>query len=145
MISLLEGVLITPLKEIFTPGGNVFHGMKATDPGYVGFGEAYFSKVESNNIKPWKRHRQMTLNLIVPLGSIRFVLFDDRLNSSTNGLFQELILSPENYFRLTVPPMIWVAFQGGPDVGGILLNVANIPHIQNESDRKILSEILYDW
>ena len=119
--------------------------MKATDPGYAGFGEAYFSKVESNNIKSWKRHRQMTLNLIVPLGSIRFVLFDDRLNSSTNGLFQELVLSPENYFRLTVPPMIWVAFQGGRDVGGILLNVANIPHIQNESDRKILSEILYDW
>jgi dTDP-4-dehydrorhamnose 3,5-epimerase len=39
----LDGLLITNLSEIDVVGGNVLHGMKLTDPGYSGFGEAYFS------------------------------------------------------------------------------------------------------
>lgn len=142
---LINDVLITRQKVIPVEGGNVMHGIKAFDTGYEGFGEAYFSMAEHGAVKGWKRHREMTLNLLVPVGTIRFVLFDDRPESQSNGSFQEIILSLENYNRLTVPPMIWMAFQGINSETSLLLNVASIPHDPDEADKKGLDEIEFDW
>ena len=140
---MIDDVIITPLEIIETFGGNVMHAMKKTDLGYADFGEAYFSEIEKNKVKAWKRHRKMTLNLIVPLGKIKFVLFDDRKES--NNRFQEVIISKENYCRLTVPPMIWVGFKGLSSFKSILLNIASIPHNPNEVDKKEIDKIQYDW
>jgi dTDP-4-dehydrorhamnose 3,5-epimerase len=140
---MIEDVLITKLDVVGTPGGNVMHGMKETSVGYMGFGEAYFSQVDKGAIKAWKRHKEMTLNLIVPVGEIRFVLFDDRRGSITQ--FQEVKLSNDNYCRLTVPPMIWVGFQGLSDGGSMLLNIANIEHDPYEVVRKNLEKIEFNW
>jgi dTDP-4-dehydrorhamnose 3,5-epimerase len=141
----INGVLLTQLKIIDTPGGDVLHGMKLDDPGYSGFGEAYLSTVEKGVVKGWKRHRQMTLNLVVPVGSIRFVIYDNRGGSPTCEKFQEVTLSKCNYKRLTIPPMVWIAFQGVGDVENMLLNIASIRHEPNEADRKSLEEIAFIW
>ena len=140
---MIDDVIITPLEIIETFGGNVMHAMKKTDLGYADFGEAYFSEIEKNTVKAWKRHREMTLNLIVPSGKIKFVLFDDRKES--NNRFQEVIISKENYCRLTVPPMIWVGFKGLSSFKSILLNIASIPHNPKEVDKKEIDKIQFDW
>ena len=140
---MIDDVIITPLEIIETFGGNVMHAMKKNDLGYADFGEAYFSEIEKNKVKAWKRHREMTLNLIVPLGEVKFVLFDDR--KGANNRFQEVIISKENYCRLTVPPMIWVGFKGLSSFKSILLNIASIPHNPNEVDKKEIDKIQYDW
>jgi len=143
---VIEGVIITPLKVIKTKGGDVLHGMKSSDPGFCGFGEAYFSVVDTLEIKGWKCHKKMVLNLIVSVGVIRFVIYDDRQDSSSYGELQEVILSKDsNYCRLTIPPMVWVAFQGVGDCTNMLLNIASIEHSPEESDRKKLNEIKFDW
>jgi len=144
----IEGVLVTPLKHIYHPNGDIFHGMKISDSGYAGFGEAYFSTVYEGVIKAWKRHTIMTLNLICPVGKIRFVLFDDRENSSTKGVFQEVVLSViENYSRLTIPPGVWMGFQGLAEDLNLLLNVANIEHNPDEQMNIPINEshIVFDW
>jgi len=141
----LEGVLLTQLKIIDVPGGDVLHGLKQSDPGFHGFGEVYFSTVDKGAIKAWKRHHEMVLNLVVPVGAIRFVLIDDRPESTTFGKYQEIILSRYNYQRLTVPPMMWMGFQGVSEGTNILLNVASIPHHPDEADRLALDEIEYHW
>lgn len=140
---MINGVIITPLKIIEVPNGNVLHAMKLTDDGFFGFGEAYLSMVYSWSIKAWKRHHDMTLNIVVPVGKIRFVLFDDTESSKTK--FQEVTLSQENYCRLTIPPMIWVGFQGVADDTSVLLNIASIAHDPLESDKKSINEIKYNW
>lgn len=142
---MLKGVLLSRHDIIPTRGGSVMHAMKYSDPGARGFGEAYFSTVEYGFIKGWKRHNKMTLNLLVPFGEIRFVLYDDRLAENTRGIFQEVVLSPKNYLRITVPPKIWVAFQGLASDRSLLLNLANMPHDPLESDAKQLDEIDFDW
>ena len=73
----LEDILLTPLKTINTDGGNVRHVIKTTDKNFKGFGEAYFSNINSGSIKAWKRHNKMSMNLVVPLGSVKFVFYDD--------------------------------------------------------------------
>jgi dTDP-4-dehydrorhamnose 3,5-epimerase len=143
---MIVGVQVTPLREIETPGGNVFHAMKAGEVGYRGFGEAYFSTMQSKKIKPWKRHNRMTLNLIVPIGKIRFILYDDRADSPSKNEYFEIILgNPGHYARLTVPPGVWTAFQGISEGTSWLLNIADLPHDPVEADRRSLDEIPYDW
>ena len=140
---MIKDVLITKLDVIDTPGGNVMHAMKESSTGYAGFGEAYFSQVEKGAIKAWKCHQKMTLNLVVPVGEIRFVLFDDREVSNTQ--FQEVIISKDNYCRLTVPPMIWMGFQGLSGDGSMLLNIANLEHNPNEVDQRNIEQIKFNW
>jgi dTDP-4-dehydrorhamnose 3,5-epimerase len=130
----IEGVMMTPLRVIKGESGNVLHALKQREESFQGFGEAYFSTVNFNAIKGWKKHRTMILNLIVPAGAIKFVLFDDRSESATFGETQEIIISPENYLRLTVPPGIWMAFQGLGKSENILLNIASIPHDPLEAE-----------
>ncbi len=144
-VSTIEGVLLNPLKIIDVPGGDVLHGMKCSDLGYTGFGEAYFSTIESGAVKAWKRHRKMTLNLIVPVGSVRFVIYDDRKNSKSYGQFQEVFLSKGNYCRMTVPPMVWLGFQGVDGSTSMLLNIADIEHLPEEADKKEINRLKYDW
>ena len=140
---MIKDVLITKLDAIDTPGGSVMHAMKESSIGYSGFGEAYFSQVDKGAVKAWKRHKKMTLNLMVPLGEVRFVLFDDR--EILSAQFQEIIISKNNYCRLTVPPMIWMGFQGLSDGDSMLLNIADIEHDPNEVDRKEIEKINYNW
>ena len=140
---MIKEVVITKLDIINTIGGSVMHTMKASSAGYAGFGEAYFSQVDKGAIKAWKRHKKMTLNLVVPVGEIRFVLFDDR--EVLNTQFQEIIISKDDYYRLTVPPMVWMGFQGLSEGSAMLLNIANIEHDPDEVNRKKMSEINYNW
>lgn len=132
---MIDGVIVTPLKQIYHPKGDVFHAMKCVDPGFEGFGEAYFSSIMGGLVKAWKRHSRMTLNLVCIVGKIHFVLFDGRDDSQTKGEFMEITLSPElpeSYNRLTIPPGVWMGFVGMAEGKSILLNVANIPHDPSE-------------
>lgn len=144
-MAIIEGIKISTLKQIKVPGGDVFHVMKNSDEGYNGFGEAYFSNIEPKAIKAWKRHKEMTLNLIVPVGTIRFVIYDDRKVSTSFNSFYEVTLSQENYHRLTVPPMVWMGFQCVGNVPAMVLNIASIPHEVNEVDKKEIKDILFNW
>ena len=128
----IGGLIITELKQIPHPKGDILHGVKKDDIGFNGFGEAYFSTIETGTIKAWKRHEVMTLNLIVPLGEVRFVFYDGREESKTLGLINDITISRDNYNRLTVPPGIWMGFQGLGKGTNMVLNIADIKHDPNE-------------
>ncbi len=85
------------------------------------------------------------MNFIVPLGKIGVVIFDDRHNSKTNGVFNSYILSPDNYIRLTIPPRLWVGFKGLSNTDSFLLNLADITHNPNEVVNKDINEIEFNW
>ena len=138
----IEGVILTPLKKITHPRGNILHAIKENDIGYAGFGEAYFSTINPGSIKGWNRHKQMTLNLIVPIGSVKFVIIDDRIVENN---IVEIELSLQNYQRLTVPPGLWVGFQNMYKEPSLILNIADIEHDPDEKDTKSLDEIDYKW
>lgn len=141
---MIDGVLVTPQRRIANPNGDVLHAMKRSAPGFAGFGEAYFSTVKPGAVKGWKRHRRMTLNLVVPQGAIRFAIHDDRPESPTCGRFDSIELGPDNYARLTVPPGLWVAFQGRAAFN-LLLNLANEEHDPDEADAADLGAFPFTW
>ena len=146
--STIEGVVLTPLKQIKDERGAVFHVMKKSSDTFYSFGEAYFSKINNNIIKGWKYHKKMKQNFCVPYGELRLVLFDCRDNSSTKGVINEIILNDnENYMRVTIPENIWYSFKCLNTEYCLLLNIASIIHNENESlNMDLKNDIIpYEW
>jgi len=139
----IADILVTPLRQIETAGGDVLHAMKKSDAGYAGFGEAYFSWVSTGAIKAWKRHTQMTMNVVVPVGQVRFVF--RCINAAGAEDFRIEEIGIDRYVRITVPPGIWFGFQGLGAQPSLVLNIASIPHDSNEVERLALMDINYDW
>lgn len=144
---MIEGVEITPLRQIPDERGKVMHMLRCDSPAFREFGEIYFSTVYPNAIKGWHIHRIMTLNYAVPHGRIKFVLYDDREGSATRGEVQEIFLGPDNYQLVTVPPMIWNGFKGVGTEVAVVANCATICHDPDEIDRLPAMDpsIPYDW
>lgn len=141
------GVLVTPLRRIEVPGGDVLHAVKASAPGYAGFGEAYFTTLKPGVTKGWKRHREMTMNLVVVAGMVEFVLVDDRKGTPEKRMRWSVVLSPdcdELYRRLTVPPGLWMAFGSRATTPSMVLNLADIEHRPDEADSLPLDAFGWD-
>ena len=130
----LEGVLLTPLKRIENPKGDLYHALRASDEGFSTFGEAYFTTVLPGDTKGWKCHSVMQLNLVVPVGSVTFFV-----HSPSAGSTHEYTIDAHNYCRLTVEPGLWVAFRGDDDGLNLVLNLASIEHDPDEVEAKPLS------
>ncbi|BAI76898.1 dTDP-4-dehydrorhamnose epimerase (plasmid) [Azospirillum sp. B510] len=129
---------LTPLKRIPTPKGEVRHGIRVDDAGFAGFGEAYISEIFSGETKGWKRHRLMTMNLIVLKGTINFSVYDESSNEC-----KKFLLSEENkhlYYRLTVPPGLWMAFRGEAMGSSLVLNIASHVHDPDEAEVREINE-----
>ena len=139
--SNLENIKVTQLSTFDVEGGSVLHAIKKDDIGYKGLGEVYFSFINPSAIKAWKLHKRMTLNLVVPLGKVRFV-FCDSLNS---GYYRVEDVGEGNYVRLTVPPNIWFGFQGIAKYPSLVTNVADLEHDVNEVTRKEIATFCYKW
>lgn len=123
------------------------HMLRSDAAHFSGFGEIYFSTVHPGAIKGWHIHRKMVLNYAVPHGHIKFVLYDDRPESSTRGQLQEIFMGPDNYCLVTVPPMVWNGFKGIGAEMAVVANCASIPHDPTEIDRldPFDPAIPYDW
>jgi dTDP-4-dehydrorhamnose 3,5-epimerase len=146
--SLIDGVILTELRQIIDERGAVLHMLRCDAPEFSGFGECYFSEVLPSAIKAWKRHRAQTQNLAVPVGRIRVVIYDDRDGSATRGQLQDLELGrPDNYLRLRIPAGLWYGFSCIGNTPALLVNCADLPH--DPKDSEVLSmddpRIPYRW
>lgn len=144
---MIDGVTVTPLRQILDERGKVMHMLRADSPVFVSFGEIYFSTVFPGVIKGWHIHRKMILNYAVPHGRIKMVLYDDREGSPTRGEVQEIFLGADNYCLVTVPPLVWNGFKGIGTETALVANCASIGHDPEEIDRldPFDPTIPYDW
>lgn len=133
-----SAAVFTPLQRIETDGGEVLRALRSDEPGFVGVGEAYFSRVNPGAVRAWKLHTEMTINVVVPVGHARFVV-------ALDGSFEIHDLGPDHaYGRLTVQPGNWFGFQGGTD-GALVLNLADILHRPDEGQSRPLDAFDYQW
>ena len=139
MITNCNSVIITPLKRFNLVEGDVLHALKSSDEHFKGFEEAYFSKIKRGKTKAWKRHLQMTMNLIVPYGSVLFVFYNDK-----GEKIMRIKIGEENYSRITVAPKIWFGFIGKSNKESLILNISNIPHDPTEIERRPIDFFSFD-
>jgi dTDP-4-dehydrorhamnose 3,5-epimerase len=138
----IDGVDLTPLRQLVDERGAVLHMLRADAPEFVAFGECYFSEVKPGVIKGWKRHRRQTQNVAVPVGRARFVIYDERERSPTRGRIDIIELGrPDAYARLRIPPMLWYAFTCISSGATLIANCVDVPHDPAESDTVALAAL----
>jgi dTDP-4-dehydrorhamnose 3,5-epimerase len=144
----IDGVTNTSLSELADEHGAVLHMLRSDAPDFIKFGECYFSEVLPCAIKAWKLHREQTQNLAAPIGRVRLVIYDDRIDSVTRGNLQIQELGrPDAYFRVQIPPGLWYGFACIGNTAALLANCVDLPHDPCESERKSVSDPLipYVW
>jgi dTDP-4-dehydrorhamnose 3,5-epimerase len=146
-VNEIHDVIVTPLRRIPDERGAVLHMLREDSPAFERFGEIYFSAAYPGVVKGWHIHHRMTLNYAVPVGMVKLVLYDDRADSPTRGVVQELHIGELNYALVTIPPMIWNGFKGEGDATALVANCATIAHDPEEIERldPVDNDIPYDW
>ena len=129
----------TNLKIIPNVNGDILHGLKSSENNYYGFGEAYFSRINFGKVKAWKKHKEMTCNLIVPHGKVHFVWIEK------SGSFFSETIGDKCYSRLTIPPGIWFGFMGLVKPFSLVLNISNIEHNEEEMENINQDKYIYNW
>ena len=144
---MIEGVILTKLNQIKDERGKIMHMMRNDYPIFKKFGEIYFSTVKPSFVKAWHLHKEATLNYVCIKGKVKLVLYDDRNKSNTRGEYQEYILSPSDYFMVTIPPLVWNGFKGVDKDESIIANCMTIPHNENEMVRTehTNKDFNYNW
>lgn len=135
----LDSILVGQLAKVAAPGGQIFQVIKNTDPNFHGFGEAYFSWIESGVVKAWRKHKSMTMNLVCPIGKVQFVFYGG------DNSFRLEEIGEDCYRRITVPPGVWFGFKGLSTGKNLILNIANIPHDSSETERLLKDKIDFNW
>ena len=81
----------------------------------------------------------MQMNLVVPVGSVRFVFYYKKK-------FKEIIIGEKKYCRIYVPSNIFFAFQNVSKQKSLVVNYSNIIHQKNKEVINLnLKELNYIW
>lgn len=144
---MIEDVKIIPLKQIPDERGTIFHMLRADSPHFQKFGEIYFATAYPGVIKGWHVHKTMTLNYAVIIGMVKLVLYDNRKNSKTRGVLQELFIGEKNYCLVQIPPGIVNGWKCVGTETAYLANCATEPNDPREIIRidPFTDEIPYSW
>jgi hypothetical protein len=83
------------------------------------------------------------MNLVVPVGHVRFVFASKQNENATNFRVEEI--GEARYARITVEPGVWFAFQGLSNTPSLVLNIANVSHSSDEIEKLDLEKMNYEW
>jgi dTDP-4-dehydrorhamnose 3,5-epimerase len=131
----IEGVVVQSLRVIEDDRGAVLHMLRSDWNLFIGFGEVYFSEIKPGLFKGWKRHLRTTQHLTVPVGAVKFVLYDDRMESRSRGCIEHARLGRADEYRLLIiPPGIWYGWKCLTEYPALVANCVNEPHDPAESE-----------
>jgi len=145
--NLIDGVIITDKKIYQDDKGSILHMLRSDSDNFKEFGEIYFSEVNYNVIKGWKKHNLISQNFVVPHGKLKLVIYDGRPGSSTSNQFMEIIIGRDNYKMVTIPTQVWYSFKGLSKSPALIANLISSPHDPSESQSLEIhsKEIPYIW
>ena len=144
---MIEGVKITPLKQIKDERGKIMHMLKSSDAHFNGFAEIHFSVAYPEVVKGWHKRPNMTSSISVVFGKVKWVLYDDREGSQSKGEIMEIFLGEDNYCLLQIPPDL---MSGYKTIGLTQSIVANCTDKTHSDEGKVNidpfnNDIPYDW
>ncbi len=145
MVKMNINYKVKDLKTFNLKDGNLFKGLSKLDKNYIQFGEIYFTYILRNKIKCWKQHKKMTLNLIVLLGKVKFVIAKNKSRDLEKLEFDEIILSENKKQIITIYPGFWFGFQGIKYKKSLVTNIASILHSDKEVNKLAINQLQYKW
>jgi len=135
----MDEIKIKNLSVINNEKGDILKGFLKSENKAIDVNEVYFTEINPYEIKAWKKHKTMTCNLIAVRGKIKIVIQKKDKNYLTE------ILSKDNYKMITIPPNFWFGFQCLSEEIGLLVNISNEEHNDDEAEQIDINELMFDW
>ncbi len=149
MENFIQGVEIQNLKLVNNTRGYLMEVQRSDDTICPGFGQAYITSTFPGIVKAWYRHHHQIDQIALIKGVLLLVLFDDRAESPSYGLVQEIKIEEHEPKLVQIPTGVWHGFQSVGEKDAILLHLNSIPFSHTEIDEDRLafdsSEIPYTW
>lgn len=145
----IEGVAFKPLRLVRDARGWLVEILRADDPDFRRFGQAYVTVARPGVVKAWHSHRVQTDHFAVIAGEARIALYDGRDDSPTRGNVVELVASEENPVLVIIPPGVYHGFRSTRDAPAYVLNIPTELYDYDKPDelRRPYDDpaIPYDW
>jgi len=145
----IAGVIVKPLKLLPNERGRLMEVQRCDDSEFPGFGQVYVTQSFGGVIKAWYRHKVQVDQIVAITGLVKLVLYDDRAESPTRGVIQEIMLGELAPRLVLIPPGIWHGFKAVGEESAFLLHLNDQPFIDSAPDEERLdpndSAIPYSW
>jgi len=147
--SLIEGVVVKPLRLIPDERGMLMEIMRNDDPFFQKFGQAYISMAYPGAVKAWHYHKIQTDHFCVVKGMGKVVLYDSRKGSPTKGLINEFFIGERSPKLVIIPKLVMHGFKAIGSEPAFLLNIPTEVYNYKTPDEFRLpansKAIPYDW
>jgi dTDP-4-dehydrorhamnose 3,5-epimerase len=145
--SKIHDLNIIPLRKIPDERGWIMHMLRSDAPHFDKFGEVYFATAYPGVVKAWHLHTKQAQNYCCIQGMIKLVCYDNREDSPTKGIVQEVFMGDLNYVLVQIPPFLINGWKCIGTQTALLANCADVPHDPTEMKRidPFDPSIPYDW
>jgi dTDP-4-dehydrorhamnose 3,5-epimerase len=133
---LIDGVITRPsvthpdergtLTEVYNPAW----GLSDEPLVYV-----YQVTIRPGQVKGFVLHRTYSDRLFFSLGTVKVVLYDDREDSPTRGMLNELHISEHNRLNLLIPPCVWHGVKNIGTTDSLMINCPTRPYNHGDPDK----------
>ncbi|MEK7074202.1 MAG: dTDP-4-dehydrorhamnose 3,5-epimerase family protein [Patescibacteria group bacterium] len=144
---MIDGVGIYPRQMFCNEQGCVYRVMRNDDECFERFGEAYISSIKPGVVKGWNLHTRADMNIACIQGIIRLVLYDQRQDSPSRGVIEEITMGKDNYCLVHIPHGVAFSWKVLNRDEAYLMNCSTLPHDPDELLKMdiIGSDIPYQW
>lgn len=147
--TLINGVVVHPLKVIPDERGRLIEIMRRDDSFFSGFGQVYVSTVYPGVVKAWHYHKVQEDRFTCVRGMVKAVLYDDREGSPTRGLLNEIYVGEHRPCVVVIPAGVFHGWKCIGEYEAYVVNVPSEPYNYSNPDEYRVDphgpDIPYDW
>ncbi|MHC4455852.1 MAG: polysaccharide biosynthesis C-terminal domain-containing protein [Planctomycetota bacterium] len=147
--AIIDGVAVRRAKVIPDERGRLGEIFRADDPWFEKFGQVYFTTTLPGIIKAWHYHKKQTDHFYVIKGMVKIALYDQRVDSKTKGIVNELYLGEHCPGIVRIPPHVLHGWMCISQTTSYIVNVVSEVYNYNDPDEFRIhphnNDIPYDW
>jgi len=147
--ALIDGVAVRRARVMPDERGRLGEIMRADDPWFEKFGQVYFTTTYPGVVKAWHYHKVQTDHFYVVCGTIKVALYDDRRDSPTHGVVNELYLGEHCPGLVRIPAGVQHGWMCVGQTEAYIVNIVSEPYNYAQPDEYRTdpheNHIPYDW
>ena len=146
---MIQGVETKKLRVLSDERGRLMEMLRADDPLFEKFGQAYLTTAYPGVVKGWHYHKKQTDHFTVVQGMMKVVLYDSRRDSATYGEVNEFFMGVHNQILLKIPRFVYHGFKCISETEALVINLPTEVYDYAEPDEFRVhpheNDIPYDW
>jgi dTDP-4-dehydrorhamnose 3,5-epimerase len=146
---LIDGVAVRHAKVIPDERGRLGEIMRADDPWFEKFGQVYFTTTYPGVVKAWHFHKKQTDHFYVVKGLIKIGLYDERKESPTYGVVNQVYLGEHLPGMVRIPPGVQHGWMCCGQTEAYIVNMVSEMYDRNNPDEYRTpphdNHIPFDW